>query len=144
MAEENIEITRDYIDTYSVKDFAVNEVMGKYFEDMTPSQLTTGTMGMMTEMISTVVEDSFNAGSSLVNEAFATRAKMESSIYSNAAIFQLSNAFSDAGRCRFIIALAAVIPAPNALNKIFAGNFISPLSIPSLIATGIEAADILP
>ena len=106
MAEENIEITRDYIDTYSVKDFAVNEVMGKYFEDMTPSQLTTGTMGMMTEMISTVVEDSFNAGSSLVNEAFATRAKMESSIYSNAAIFQLSNAFSDAGRCRFIIALA--------------------------------------
>ena len=106
MAEENITIERDYVDTYSVKDFAVNEVMPKYFEDMTPSQLTTGTMGMLTELISTVTEDSFNAGSSLVNEAFATRAKMESSIYSNAAIFQLSNAFSDAGRCRFIIALA--------------------------------------
>lgn len=106
MAEENIEITRDYIDTYSVKDFSVNEVMPKYFPNMTPSQLTTGMMGMVTELISTVTEDSFNAGSSLVNEAFATRAKMESSIYSNAAIFQLSNSFSDAGRCRFIIALA--------------------------------------
>ena len=105
MSEENITV-RDYVDTYSVKDFAINEVMPKYFPDISPSNLTTGATGMFTELIATTVEDSFNAGSSLVAEAFPTRAKMESSIYANAAVFQLSNAFADAGRCRFIIALA--------------------------------------
>lgn len=105
MSEENITV-RDYVDTYSVKDFAVNEVMPKYFPDITPSNLTTGATGMFTELIATTVEDSFNTGSSLVAEAFPTRAKMESSIYANAAVFQLSNAFADAGRCKFIIALA--------------------------------------
>lgn len=105
MSEENITV-RDYVDTYSVKDFAVNEVMPKYFSDINPSNLTTGSTGMFTELIATTVEDSFNAGSSLVAEAFPTRAKMESSIYANAAIFQLSNAFADAGRCKFIIALS--------------------------------------
>ena len=105
MSEENITV-RDYVDTYSVKNFAVNEVMPKYFPDITPSNLTTGATGMFTELIATTVEDSFNTGSSLVAEAFPTRAKMESSIYANAAVFQLSNAFADAGRCKFIIALA--------------------------------------
>lgn len=108
MAEETVSSTlvRDYRDTYSLKDYAVNTLMPKYFPDVDPSNLTTGAIGMFTELISTITEDSFNTGSSLVNEAFPIRAKMESSIYSNAAIFQLSNAFADAGRCRFIFALS--------------------------------------
>lgn len=105
MAEENISINRDYVDNFSIKRFAQEIVMPKYFEDEESSHLTSGLEGMVSEYISTITEDSFNTGSSLVAEAFPTRARMESSIYSNAAIFQLNNAFADAGRCEFIIAI---------------------------------------
>lgn len=105
MAEENISINRDYVDTFSIKQFGENQVMPKYFPDIETSHLTTGLEGMLNEYISTITEDSFNAGSSMVAEAFPTRACMESSIYSNAAIFQISDSFADAGRCDFFIAI---------------------------------------
>lgn len=104
MADE-ITVDRDYVDNFSVKEFAVNQLMPKYFPDQAPSNLTSGMMGMMTEYLSNITEDSFNTASSLVGEAFPTRAKMESSIYSNAALFQLSNIFAEAGTCDFIIGI---------------------------------------
>lgn len=102
---ENIEINRDYMDTFSVKDFAINDILPKFFPELQTSNLTTGMIGMVSDYIATITEDSFNTGSSLVAEAFPTRARMESSIYANAAIFQLSNAFADASRCQFMIIL---------------------------------------
>ena len=113
MAEEYITIDRDYVDTFSVKDFAVENVMPKFFPGITPTNLTTGTLGMITEYVGTITEDSFNTGSSLVAEGFPTRARMESSIYANAAVFQLSNAFADAGRCDFLI----IIPEKDIRNN---------------------------
>lgn len=101
--EENIIIDRDYVDTFSIKEFVVNDVMPNFFPDIEPTNLITGTIGMTSELIATVTEDSFNTGSSLVAETSPVRARMESSIYANAAIFQLSNAFADAGRCDFFI-----------------------------------------
>ena len=79
--------------------------MPKYFPDVDPSMLTTGTFGMLTELIGTITEDSFNTGSSLVSEVFPTRSKMNSSIYSNAAIFQLTNAFAEASSCDIILGI---------------------------------------
>ena len=98
-------ISRDYVDIFSIKDLAINNIMPKYFPDVDPSMLTTGTFGMLTELIGTITEDSFNTGSSLVSEVFPTRSKMNSSIYSNAAIFQLTNAFAEASSCDIILGI---------------------------------------
>lgn len=106
MANESITLERDYIDTFSMKDFAVNKIMPKFFPGLSTSNLTTGTIGMLSEYISTITEDAFNAGSSLLSEVFPTRSKMQSSIYSNAAIFQISDIFGDGGRCTFLLLLS--------------------------------------
>ena len=75
-------IDRDYVDNYSVKELVVDSIMPAYFPDMTSDNLVAGTTGMVAELLGTITEDSFNAGSSFVAESFPTRAKMESSIYS--------------------------------------------------------------
>ena len=106
MAQERITLERDYIDSFSMKDFAVNQVMPTFFPGLTPSNLTTGTIGMLSEYISTITEDAFNTGSSLLSEVFPTRSKMQSSIYSNAAIFQLTEMFGDGGRCTFMLLIS--------------------------------------
>ena len=103
---ENMTLERDYRDTFSVKEFITREVLPNFFPGLDTSNLTTGTIGMVSELIATITEDTFNTGSSLVAESFPTRARMESSIYSNAAIFQLTNAFSNAATCKFVIGLA--------------------------------------
>lgn len=108
-------VSRDYVDNFSFKDLALNEIMPKYFEEET-SNMTVGLNGMLTEYIGTVAEDGFNTASTLLLETFPTRATMENSIYSNAAIFQLSNVFSKAARCDFLI----VIPERDIIQ-----NFIS-------------------
>ena len=49
-------VSRDYVDNFSFKDLAVNEIMPKYFEEET-SNLTVGLNGMITEYVGTVAED---------------------------------------------------------------------------------------
>lgn len=106
MADEQITLERDYIDTFSIKDFVISDVMPTFFPGLSTSNLTTGTLGILTEYLATITEDSFNTGSSLLSEVFPTRSKMASSIYSNAAIFQLSDMFGEGGRCDFLLLLA--------------------------------------
>ena len=98
-------IDRDYVDNYSVKELVVDSIMPAYFPDMSSDNLVAGTTGMVAELLGTITEDSFNAGSSFVAESFPTRAKMESSIYSNASVFQLTNAFAEAAECDFVIVI---------------------------------------
>jgi predicted RNA-binding Zn-ribbon protein involved in translation (DUF1610 family) len=106
VADEKITVDRDYIDTFSIKDIAATDIMPKFFPDVDTSNLTTGTFGMVAEYMGTITEDAFNAGSSLLSEVFPTRSKMKTSIYSNAAIFQLTDMVSDCGRCDFLVLLA--------------------------------------
>lgn len=105
MAESIETINRDYVDNYSVKELVVDHIMPTYFPDMDQESLVTGETGMMAELIGTITEDAFNTGSSLIAESFPSRAKMESSIYSNASIFQLTNAFAEASECDFVLAI---------------------------------------
>ena len=52
-----------------------------------------------------ISEDLFNTASVLFRETFPNRAQIPESIYSHAAIFQLSDAFATAASCTFLIAL---------------------------------------
>ena len=109
MAESIETINRDYVDNYSVKELVADHIMPTYFPDMDQESLVTGETGMMAELIGTITEDAFNTGSSLIAESFPSRAKMESSIYSNASIFQLTNAFAEASECDFVLAIPEVV-----------------------------------
>lgn len=102
---ENQEINRSYIDNYSIKEFVTNNLIQKYFPDIDVSLRTVGMVGMTSELISNIAEDSFNATSALFRESFPNRAEIPESIYSHAAIFQLSNIFSHASSCSFLIVL---------------------------------------
>ena len=96
---------RDYIDNYSVKEFIENNLIEKYFPDVDVSLRTVGMVGYTTELISNISEDAFNTGSVLFRETFPNRAQIPESIYSHAAIFQLSNVFSTASSCKFLLVL---------------------------------------
>ena len=109
-------IKRDYVDNFSIRELALKNIMPKYFEEE-QSNLTVGLTGMMTEYIGTVTEDAFNAASTMILETFPNRAKMPASIYANAAIFQLTNAFSTPASCQFLIILSEADIKKNFIQK---------------------------
>lgn len=107
----DIKINRDYIDNYSVKEFATNELADKYFSDIDLNLRNVGMFGYTTELVTNVSEDTFNTASVLFRESFPNRAEIEESIYSHAAIFQLDDVLSKAASCKFLLVLeeAAII-----------------------------------
>lgn len=107
-SEANItsETTREYIDNFSVKQHAIDVISPKYFsEDMDLSYLNVGLQGFATEMIAQTTEDAFNTASVLMRESFPILAQIPESIYSHAAIFQMSNAFGNAAYGNFYMAI---------------------------------------
>ena len=98
-------IERDYSDNFSVKEFAEKTLVPKYFSDIDPSLRTVGMIGYTTEQLSNISEDVFNSVSVLFRETFPNRAQLPESIYSHAALFQLSSAFSNPASCLFILSI---------------------------------------
>ena len=106
MANGNdVTITRSYIDNFSVKQFTKDELIEKYFPDIDASLRSVGMIGFTTEQVSNISEDLFNTATVLFRETFPNRAQIPESIYSHAAIFQLSNIFTSASACNFILVL---------------------------------------
>lgn len=116
MADENVIVSRDYTDIFSIKDMALSEIMPMFFAEET-SNLTVGEVGMVTELIGTTTEDVYNTASVLLTEAFPNKAKMTSSIYSHAAIFQLSNIIANAASCSFLLVLSEEDIIKNFVHK---------------------------
>lgn len=96
-------VTRDYNDNFSVKDLAYNKLGPKYFGDINVNNRNLGLTGFTLEQIANITEDSFNTASTLLKEAFAIRAEIPESIYSHAAIFQLSDLFARPSECEFVL-----------------------------------------
>lgn len=103
MANNITNIDRSYIDNFAIKEFVKDSLIPKYFTDDDISLRTVGLVGMMSEMLSNIAEDGFNATSVLFREIFPNRAEIPESIYSHAALFQLSDIFGSAASCRFVI-----------------------------------------
>lgn len=102
---ETVVVDRDYVDNFSIKDYAKNNLIDKYFSDIDPSLRTVGMIGYTTEQVANISEDVFNTASVLFRETFPNRAKLPESIYSHAALFQLSDSFSSASACTFLLVL---------------------------------------
>lgn len=103
MSNDKQEIVRSYADNYAIKEFITNTLVAKYFPDIDVSLRTIGMVGMTSELISNIAEDSFNSAVALFRESFPNRAEIPESIYSHASIFQISNIFSSAALCSFLI-----------------------------------------
>lgn len=106
-SDSNLVVSRDYTDIYAIKDTALKTLAQKYFPDIPLSKLNIGVLGFLLEQVGNITEDSFNTASILMQEAFPNRAIIPESIYSHAAIFQISNAFVKCGKCSFIMKLSA-------------------------------------
>lgn len=99
------EITRDYIDNFSIKESIIDELIPKYFPGEDISTLNVGLIGLTSELIANTTEDTFNTVSTLMKEIYPNRAQLPETIHSNAAIFQVSNIFSKPSICSFLIIL---------------------------------------
>lgn len=104
-SNENVIVTRDYTDNFSIKDTAINKLGPKYFEDVDLSGLNVGELGFVLEQVANITEDAFNTSSVMMGEAFPNKAVIPESIYSHAAIFQLNNVFTQCGECSFVFLL---------------------------------------
>lgn len=111
-----ITVDNDYQDMYAPKEFVENELVPKYFSDIDASLRTVGMIGYTTELITNISEDAFNAGAVLFRESFPNRAQISESIYSHAAIFQLSNVFSSASSCKFLLVMEEAAIIKNMIN----------------------------
>lgn len=100
---KNVVVDRDYSDNFSIKDMALNKIGPKYFSEVDLSALNVGALGFTMEQIANITEDSFNASSLLMNEAFPQHAKIPENIHSHAALFQLNNTFTPCAKCSFIM-----------------------------------------
>ena len=98
-------IDRSYIDNFAVKEFAQDQIIPTFFPDANISMRTSGMFGYTVEQISNITEDVFNTGSVYFREMFPNRARIDESIYSHAANFQLNNIFSKPASCSFLIVL---------------------------------------
>lgn len=101
----NIVVERDYTDNFSIKSTAMEKLGEKYFEDIDLAGRNVGLLGFTLEHIANITEDSFNTSSILIKEAFPNKAMIPESIYSHAAIFQLSDIFASCGTCSFMLIL---------------------------------------
>lgn len=98
-------INRSYIDNFAVKEFGIDTILEKYFPDIQVNKRSVGMVGYVNEQISNITEDVFNTGSVLFRETFPNRAEIDESIYSHAAVFQLTDIFSKPSSCTFVIVL---------------------------------------
>ena len=114
-------VERSYVDNYAIKDFVVNQLVAKYFPDMDVTLRSVGMLGLTSELLTNIAEDTFNATSVLYREAFPNRAEIPESIYSHAAIFQLSNAFSSSAECSFLIIIEEASIVENMVHDIDTG-----------------------
>lgn len=101
---DKVVINRDYVDAFSFKQDAIDTIVPKYFSDEV-SDLNVGLKGYVTELVGHVAEDTYNTISTLFVEQFPNRAQIPESIYSHAAIFQLSDTFGTAAYSKFLLIL---------------------------------------
>lgn len=94
---------RDYSSVYSIKDFALNELMPKYFDTSTVNQLNIGLLGYVTDLVANTTEDTMNAFSMYIREIFPNIAQLPETLYNNAARLQIDQLMATAATMNVII-----------------------------------------
>ena len=59
-SDEDIVISRDYVDNFAIKETAMTKLGEKYFPDSKGNNLNIGLLGLTLEHIGNITEDSYN------------------------------------------------------------------------------------
>lgn len=87
-------VTRNYSSVYSVKDFSLNTIAPKFFDIDEINTMNVGLMGYVTDLTSTVTEDTFNAISTHIREIFPNLAQMPETLYNHASMLDVEDLFA--------------------------------------------------
>jgi hypothetical protein len=94
---------RDYTSIYNIKDFSINSIAPKYFDMESINKLNVGLLGYVTELASTMTEDTFNSVSTYVKEIFPNQAQIPETLYNYAANLQIEDLFATPARINAMI-----------------------------------------
>lgn len=108
--------TRDYTSIYSIKDFFLEEIAPKYFDVDNLALLNAGLFGMITDIAGTVAEDSMNVTERYLNETMPARANLPDFIYSNAALYGVSDILARPAQMPFLLFIKESDVLENAKN----------------------------
>lgn len=92
---------RDYTSNFNVKEYIQEVLIPKAFPGIDMNKLNIGFTGIVSEMISQAIEDSYATASLMMNESFITKAQLPDSIYSAASIFNLGYSLAIPSKCHF-------------------------------------------
>ncbi len=106
MIEKNNDIdVLDYTSNFEIKEFLQEVLIPKAFPNLPANKLNIGFSGVVSEMITNAIEDSYASVSLMINESFITRAILPNSIYSEASLFDLGYTFATPSKCEFALQL---------------------------------------
>lgn len=95
--------TRDYSSIYTIQDFFLKEISPKYFNMEDISLNNVGLYGMITDIIGTTTEDSFNVTNRYIGEIMPARAELPDFIYSNAALYGVTDILAKPSKMPFVL-----------------------------------------
>lgn len=98
-------VIRDYTSNFNIKQYIKDVLIPEAFPDIPVAKLNLGFTGIVSEMISQAIEDSYGTASLMMNESFPTRAQLPNSIYSSASLFNLGYAWATPSKCNFAVEL---------------------------------------
>lgn len=98
-------VVRNYTNNFDIKEFIQEELVPKAFPDIPMNKLNLGFTGVVSEYISQAMEDIQGEASLMINESFITKSVLPSSIYADAAVYNLGYRFATPSVCSFALEL---------------------------------------
>lgn len=100
MTENN---TRDYSSIYSIKEFALNEIVPKYFDIENVNLMNVGLIGYVSDLVANMTEDTFNSISTYIREIFPNLAQIPETLYNYAARLQIDDLFATPAQINLVL-----------------------------------------
>lgn len=119
----NNKIVKNYSSIYTIKDFAIKELAPRYLNMDKINDLNVGLLGYVTELLSNVADDTFNAITMYINEMFPNTAVLPESIYSFASLFQINDLFSTSAEMDIMLFISEKDIISNGVKKESFGEF---------------------
>lgn len=96
-------IVRNYTDNSNVKEYVQEVLIPEAFPNIPMNKLNLGFTGVISEYMGQVIEDTQAEASLMLNESFVSRAVLPSSIYADAAVYNIGYRFATPSSCTFAV-----------------------------------------
>ena len=89
---------KDYSTIYNIEDFMLSEIAPKYFDTSETSLHRIGLLGMITDTVSSSIEDQFEVMGRYLEESLVPLASIPEFIYAHAASYDVQDIFATPSR----------------------------------------------